>query len=434
MISSHLLSRSASRSALRITGVVAALAGLTLAGCKDSNSANSGTTGTTGTTGGTTSGTGGTTSGTGNAVTGDKIVVAEYGSFTGDQADFGIQTHNGIQLAIDEANAAGGIEHGGKKYQIELDKDDDKSQAPNAETVVKGLIDKYKPIAVLGEVASSASIAGGKVCEAAGIPMISPSSTRVDLTHGKNFLFRVCFNDAYQAAVVARFAIDGLKAHKVAILTNNEQAYSTGFRDEFKKAFTKYGGQIVMEQTYSAKDQDYRSQLTAIKAASPDAILIPGYYTDAGTIAKQAREMGIKTPLLGGDGWSSQQLFPIAGDGADNCYISDHMSTDDPKQAIQDFVKNYKAKFQKDPTSMSALGYDAAKLLIASLKTAKNLDSASVKDTIASTKDFDGVSGNITINAEHDAQKSAVILQIKNKKFNYFTTVPDPEKPLPPKS
>jgi branched-chain amino acid transport system substrate-binding protein len=417
MTSSHSLSRSA----VRLTGMVAVLAGLTLAGCKDSNSG--GATGAASNGGGSASG----------PITGDKIVVAEYGSFTGEQSDFGKQTHNGIQLAIDEVNAAGGVERDGKKYQIELDKDDDKSQAPNAETVVKGLIDKYKPIAVLGEVASSASIAGGKVCEAAGIPMITPSSTRVDVTHGKNFLYRVCFNDAYQAAVVARFAIDGLKAHRVAILTNNTQAYSTGFRDEFEKAFTRYGGQVIMKQTYAAADQDYRSQLTAIKAASPDAILIPGYYNDAGTIAKQAREMGIMVPLLGGDGWSSQQLFAIAGEGAENCYISDHMSIEDPKPAIQSFVKNYKTKFNSDPTSMSALGYDAANLLIASLKSAKTLDSAAVKDAIAATKNFDGVSGNITMNKDHDAEKSAVIIQIKNKKFNYYTTVPNPEQPLPAK-
>jgi branched-chain amino acid transport system substrate-binding protein len=416
MTSSH----SFTRAAFRLTGVFAALAGLTLAGCKDKDAQT-----TTGTPAGTTA------PGTASAsVSGDKIVVGEFGSFTGDQADFGNQTHDGIQLAIDETNAAGGIERDGKKYQLELDKDDDKSQAPNAETVVKGLIDKYQPIAILGEVASSASIAGGKVCEAKGVPMISPSSTRVDVTHGKNYLFRVCFIDSYQAAVVARFAYDGLKARKAAILTNNSQSYSTGFRDEFEKAFTRYGGQIIMKQTYAQNDQDYRSQLTAIKASSPDVILIPGYYNDAGTIAKQARELGITIPLLGGDGWSSQQLFPIAGDGAENCYFSDHMSVEDPKPLVQDFVKNYKAKFNADPTSMSALGYDAAKLLIASLKSAKALDHDSVKDAIAGTKNFDGVSGNITINKDHDAEKSAVIIQVKNKKFNYFTTVPDPEKPL----
>lgn len=392
---------------------------LALTGCKDKDDKPAGTSGAT-------TGTGGSS----GAVTGDKIVVGEFGSFTGEQADFGLQTHDGIQLAIDETNTAGGIERDGKKYQIELQKDDDKSQAPNAETVVKGLIDKYQPIAILGEVASSASIAGGKVCEEKGVPMISPSSTRVDVTHGKNFLFRVCFIDSYQAAVVARFAFDGLKARKVAMLTNNSQAYSTGFRDEFEKAFTRYGGQIIMKQTYSQNDQDYRSQLTAIKASSPDAILIPGYYNDAGTIAKQARELGIKVPLLGGDGWSSQQLFPIAGDGAENCYFSDHMSVKDPKPLVQDFVKNYKAKFNSDPTSMSALGYDAAKLLIASLKTAKTLDRTAVKDAIAGTKNFDGVSGNITINKYHDAEKSAVIIAVKNKQFEYFATVPDPEKPL----
>lgn len=416
MTSSH----NFAHAAVRLTGVFAALAGLTLTGCKDSTAPAG-----TGTNGGTSAP--GTTA---TSVSGDKIVVGEFGSFTGEQADFGNQTHDGIQLAIDETNAAGGVERDGKKYQIELQKDDDKSQAPNAETVVKGLIDKYQPIAILGEVASSASIAGGKVCEEKGVPMISPSSTRVDLTHGKNFLFRVCFNDAYQAAVVARFAYDGLKARKVAILTNNSQAYSTGFRDEFEKAFTRYGGKVIMKQTYAANDQDYRSQLTAIKAASPDAVLIPGYYTDAGTIAKQAREMGITIPLLGGDGWSSQQLFPIAGDGAENCYISDHVSMEDPKPAVQNFVKDYKAKFNTDPTSMSALGYDAAKLLIAALKSAKTLDHTAVKDAIATTRNFNGISGDITINKDHDAEKSAVIIQIKNKKFNYFTTVPDPEKPL----
>ncbi len=415
MTSSQMLSRAA----VRLSGVVIALTALTLAGCKD-DAPNAGAPGTSGASSGAA------------PTTGDKIVVAEYGSFTGEQSDFGKATHNGIQLAIDETNAAGGVERDGKKYQIELDQDDDKSQAPNAETVVKGLIDKYSPIAVLGEVASSASIAGGKVCEQAGVPMISPSSTRVDLTHGKNFLFRVCFTDAYQAAVVARFAIDGLKAKNVAILTNNSQAYSTGFRDEFEKAFTRYGGKVIVKQTYSANDQDYRSQLTAIKAANPDAILIPGYYNDAGTIAKQAREMDIKVPLLGGDGWSSQQLFPIAGDGSENCYISDHMSVQNPSPAVQSFVKAYKAKYNADPTSMSALGYDAAKLLIVSLKAAKTLDRTAVKDAIAATKDFPGVSGNITINKDHDAEKSAVILQIKNKQFNYYTTVPDPEKPLPP--
>ncbi len=414
MTSSHTFARTA----VRLTGVIAVLAGLTLAGCKESTTTTTPGATTTGSSGGATA-----------PISGDKIVVGEFGSFTGDQADFGIQTHDGIQLAIDETNAAGGVERDGKKYQIELDKDDDKSQAPNAETVVKGLIDKYQPLAVLGEVASSASIAGGKVCEEKGVPMISPSSTRVDVTHGKNFLFRVCFIDSYQAAVVARFAYDGLKARNVAILTNNSQSYSTGFRDEFEKAFTRYGGKIIMKQTYGA-EQDYRSQLTAIKASSPDAILIPGYYTDAGTIAKQARELGITVPLLGGDGWSSQKLFAIAGDGAANCYFSDHMSVEDPKPLVQDFVKNYKAKWNADPTSMSALGYDAAKLLIASLKSAKTLDHASVKDAIAGTTNFDGVSGNITIDKNHDAQKSAVIIQVKNNKFNYFTTVPDPEKTL----
>jgi branched-chain amino acid transport system substrate-binding protein len=363
-------------------------------------------------------------------VSGDQIFIAEYGSLTGPQADFGIQTHQGIQLAVDEVNASGGIDRDGKKYSIRLETDDDKSQAQSAETSVKRLIDEKNVTAILGEVASSASLAGGKVCQDKGVPMISPSSTNVDVTKGRDYVFRVCFLDSYQAAVVARWAIDGLKAKRVAVFTNKSQAYSTGFSTEFKKAFTKYGGQIVADQSYSQDDQDFRGALTAIKAANPDAILVPGYYNDAGSIVKQARDLGIKVPLMGGDGWSSSQLLTIGGEAVNGCYFSDHMSIKDPNPVVQDFAKNYKQKWNADPTSMSALGYDAAKILFAALKQSKSLDKKDIRDAIAQTKDFNGVTGKITINANHDADKSAVIIAVKNGAFDYAATIPDPDKPL----
>ncbi len=367
---------------------------------------------------------------------GDTIVIGEYGSLTGDSSSFGIQTDAGIKIAQDEINAAGGIENGGKKYKVEIAVEDDAGTTAGAETAVKRLIDEKHVTAMLGEVASSLSIAGGKICQQDGIPMISPSSTRDSVTQIGDDIFRVCFLDSYQAAVDARFAIDGLKAKKAAVFTNKDQAYSTGFRDEFTKAFVKYGGTIVMQQTYSQDDPDYRAQLTALKASNPDVILVPGYYKDASTVVKQARELGITIPLLGGDGWSAAELLKFGGKAMDGCYFSDHMSISDPKPIVQQFVNAYKTKFgsdskmQKEPSTMAALGYDAAKIMFEAIARAKSLNKNDIRDAIAATKDYVGVTGNITINKDRNADKSAVIIAIKDGKFTYQCTVPNPDLPL----
>ena len=361
---------------------------------------------------------------------GDEIVIGEYGSLTGSEADFGIQTDEGIQLAVEETNAEGGIEVGGKKLKVRLEKEDDQSEAPKAETAVKRLIDEKNVIALLGEVASGNSLAGGKVAQEKGVPMISPSSTNEKVTKGRDYVFRVCFLDSYQAAVVARFARDGVKASTAAIFTNKAQPYSVGFSDEFKKAFTRYGGKIVAEKSYSPTDQDFTGALTAIKESKPDVILVPGYYSDAGSIAKQARSLGIKVPLLGGDGWDSQKLFEIGGDAVNGCYFSNHVSVKDPRPVVQNLVKKYKDKYHKEPGALAALGHDAAMLLFDSIKRANSLDKKAIRDAIAQAKDFDGVSGKITINSERNADKSAVIIAVKNKSFEYEATVPDPEKPM----
>jgi len=395
--------------------------GIAMVGCKDDKSAPSGGNG---------SSTAPTTTGSGQTPTGDKIIIGEYGSFTGDQSEFGTSTDEGVKLAVDETNAAGGIEQGGKKYQVQLETEDDESNADKAVTAVKRLIDEKNVSAIIGEVASKISLAGGAVCQDKGVPMISPSSTNVAVTQNRDYVFRVCFLDSYQAAVVARWAIDGLKAKRVAVYTNKSESYSKGFADEFKKAFTRYGGTIVSDRTYAGADTDFSGALTAIKDSHPDAILIPGYYKDAGTIAKQARSLGITVPLLGGDGWSANKLFQIGGDAVNGCYISDHMSLKDPKPVVQSFVSHFKDKYHHDPTSMSALGYDAAKILFDSIKRSKSLDKKDIRDAIAQTKDFDGVTGNITINAERNADKSAVIIAIKNGAFDYAATIPNPEQTL----
>jgi len=419
------VARGCQRLAAAATAII--LVPMALMGCKDKK----------------TGGTPGAPSSTGEKApstqaSGDTIVIGEYGSMTGDNSSFGIQNDAGVKIAVDEVNAAGGVTVAGKKYKIDIKLEDDQSKSENAETAVKRLIDQQNVTAIIGEVASSCSIAGGNICQRSGVPMISPSSTNIKVTQIGDFIFRVCFLDSYQAAVDARFAIDpnGLNAKKAAIFTNKDQSYSTGFRDEFEKAFTKYGGTIVAKQTYSDKDNDYRGQLTALKAASPDVILVPGYYKDASTIAKQARELGINVPLLGGDGWSDSKLLELGGKAVDGCYFSDHMSIKDPKPVVQEFVKAYKAKYasdtkmEKEPSTMAALGYDDAKILFAALTRSKSLDKKDIRDAIAATSGYQGVTGSITINKDRNADKSAVIIAVKNGSFDYRATVPNPDQPL----
>ena len=398
--------------------------GLFTAGCKDSNpNANNGAP---------PSGTPATSSGTASSGGGSgEITIGEYGSLTGSEANFGHSTDEGMRLAVEERNAAGGLDMGGKKVKINFPAtEDDASDAPKAETAVKRLIDDKGVIAILGEVASSNSLAGGKVCQARGIPMISPSSTNEKVTQIGDYIFRVCFLDSYQAAVVARFAKDGLKAQRAAIFTNKSQTYSVGFSDEFEKAFTKYGGQIVAKQSYSPTDQDFSGALNSIKNANPDVILVPGYYSDAGSIVKQARSLGITKPILGGDGWDGEDLFKIGGSAVEGCYFSDHMAINDPRPKVQNFVKAYQAKYNKVPLSLAALGYDAANLLMDAIQTAKSTDKKAIRDAIAATKSFDGVTGQINIDANRNAQKSAVIIAVKNGKFNYEATIANPDQPM----
>lgn len=383
-------------------------------GCKDKNTG-----------GGSTAGSGGgnrpAATATGNSVTGDTIPVGEYASLTGSTATFGTETHQGISLAIDAANAAGGVN--GKK--ITLVTLDDASRPEQAQTVVTKLCTDNKVVAVLGEVASTRSMRGGAICQKYGVPMISPSSTNPKVTSIGNDVFRVCFTDDFQAAVDAHFAHDqGWK--QMSVFTDIKNDYSTGFAKYFTDEYKKLGDSIAGEQSYQEGDTDFRAQLATLKGQNPQAILIPGYYTEVGTIARQARDAGLKVPLLGGDGWDSPQLVPGAGGpgGAlEGCFFSDHyFSVDLPDPAVQAFVKAYKARFNANPDALAALGYDAANLLVDAMKRAKTLDSAGIRQAIAETKDFPGVTGKITIDADGNARKAAVILQIVGDKFKVFKT------------
>ena len=350
---------------------------------------------------------------------GDEIVVGEYGSLTGTTATFGQSTDNGIKLAFDEINAAGGVL--GKKLRVIVE--DDRSQPEEAATAVTKLINQNHVVAVLGEVSSSRSLAAAPICQSNKIPMISPSSTNPRVTQIGDYIFRVCFIDPFQGLVMAKFAANTLKLKKVAILVDVRNDYSVGLQTFFRQNFRQLGGEIVAEQSYSEGDSDFKAQLTQIKAANPEAIYVPGYYTEVATIARQSRELGMTMPLLGGDGWDSPRLFEIGGDALNGCYLSNHYSVDDPSPAIQKFVGDYRGKYKEVPDALAALGYDAARILADAITRAGSTGSDKIRDALAATKDFPGVTGKITINAERNAIKPAVILRIENGKFVYVETV-----------
>jgi branched-chain amino acid transport system substrate-binding protein len=348
----------------------------------------------------------------------DEIPVGEYASLTGGSASFGQSSHKGTALAIDEINAAGGVL--GKK--IKLITEDDQSQAGQPATIVRKLISQDKVVAVLGEVASSKSLEAAPICQQSKIPMISPAATNPKVTETGDYVFRVCFIDPFQGTVMAKFALSkGWK--KVALLTDVKQDYSVGLAEFFVKYFTANGGEIVKEQKYSTGDKDFKPQLTSIKAAKPDAIFIPGYYGEVSLIAKQARLLGLKVPLLGGDGWVGDSLLKVAGNSLDGSFFSCHFSADDKSPKVQEFVQKYKAKYGAVPDDMAALGYDSAVILAEAIKRAGTTDADKLRDAIRDTKEHDGITGKITLDAQRNASKPAVILAIDHGGFKFEQTV-----------
>jgi len=351
------------------------------------------------------------------------IKVGIYGDLSGQTSSFGQSTKNGALMAIDEINAAGGIN--GRK--IEWIMEDDQGQPAQAATVVTKLINQDGVHAILGEVASTNSLAAAPKAQEAKIPMITPSSTNPKVTQVGDYIFRVCFTDDFQGAVAAKFATNTLKAKKAAVLGDFNSDYSKGMTQYFEKEFLGAGGQIVERQTYTQTDSDFKGQLTAIRATSPDVIFVPGYYGQVGVIAKQAKELGIAAPLLGGDGWDGPPLWDLGGASLNGSYMVNHYSIDDPSPAIQKFVADYKQRYAGvNPDAIAALAYDAMNVLADALKRAGTTEPAKLRDAIAQTKGFSGVTGAITINESRDAVKPAVVFELRDKKFVYKETIQPP--------
>ena len=367
----------------------------------------------------------------------NELLIGEYGSLTGTTATFGISTKNGIELFIDNVNSSGGI--AGTPIRVIVE--DDQSKPEEAATAVNKLVDQDQVIAVLGEVASSRSMAAAPICQQAGVPMISPSSTNPKVTEIGDYIFRVCYIDPFQGQMIAKSAKETLGFTRAAVLRDTKNDYSVGLANFFSEAFQALGGTIVADEAYGEGDQDFKAQLTVIKSKRPQVLVVPGYYTEVGLIARQARELGLDVPLLGGDGWDSDRLIEIGQTALEGSSFINHYFPGDPNPAVQRFVSAYRGRYNGTPDALAALGYDAAGVLVAALNALQQESPASFKallgprneaqkearaklrEKIAATKDFPGVAGRITLDASRNAVKPAMLIGIKDGKYHLVAAV-----------
>ena len=348
------------------------------------------------------------------------IEIGYFGDLTGPTFNFGQSAINGVLMAASEVNQSGGIN--GRKIDIVIE--DDKGSPEEAARLTAKLIDQDKVVAIIAGGTSGNSRAAAPKAQASHIPLISPSSTDPAVTQTGNYIFRACFVDTFQGEVMASFAFNTLKAKKAAILTDFNSPYSKGLTDYFKLSFGRLGGSIVSEQTYTQGDADFKGQLSTIRSAEPDVIYIPGYYGDVALIAKQARMIGLTQPLLGGDGWDAPELWQIGGDALNGAYISTHYSADNPSPEIQQFVGFYKQRYSNLlPDAHAALAYDAARILFAAIARAGSTDGDKLREALAQTKDFNGVTGVISMDANRNAVKPAVVLKLEDLKSIYQETI-----------
>ncbi len=347
----------------------------------------------------------------------DKIKIGVILSMTGGTAAFGQQTWTGIQTGQDIRSTVLG-----KKVElILLDNKSDKIESANA---AQRLIQKEKVVGIIGDVASSNSLAIAPIAEDGHIPHISPASTNPIVTQNRKYVFRACFIDPFQGEVMAKFAHSNLKAKTAAVLTDIGQDYSVGLSNAFGKTFTSLGGQIISRVNYQSGDQDFTAQLTTIKQLNPDVIAIPGYYTEIALIAKQARELGIKATLIAGDGAEAPELTKIGGKSVEGLYYTTHF---DEKAVLtplgKQYVEIFRKKYNRAPDALGALGADAYLIMLDAIEKAGSTNPEKIRDAIERTKDFQAVTGNITIDQHHNAVKGVVVREVKGDEFVYISSV-----------
>jgi branched-chain amino acid transport system substrate-binding protein len=352
------------------------------------------------------------------------IKIGLVAPLTGDVKTFGESTRNGFMMAVDEANAQGGVD--GKQIRTYIS--DDKNDPTEAANAGSKLINQDGAKLIVGSVSSKCSIPLSQICEDAGAVMITPTSTNPRVTvrddgSRKEFIFRACFIDPFQGRVAAKFALENLGARTAAILYDVGNDYVKGLAEFFRDNFVEGGGQVLVYESYQKDDTDFSALLTKVKQAAPDILYIPDYYNKVGLISKQARQIGIESVLMGGDGWDSPEMIKIAGDAIDGGYFTNHYSPDDPRPEVQDWVRKYEARFGEKPDALATLGYDATVLLITAVKNAGSDDPVAVRDALQNIKGAKTVSGSITFDEWGNPIKSAVILKYTKTGQEYVATV-----------
>lgn len=325
---------------------------------------------------------------------------------TGQVAQYGIAVENAVKLAVDEANAAGGI----NGQQIELISYDNKADAAESINIFNRLVDQDEIVALVGPVISSTSLAVGPLAEEKGIPMISPTATNLNVTVGLDYVFRACYIDPYQGGTVAKFANENLSATKAAILYNSGDDYSTGLAEAFKATFEEAGGTVTDYEGYTADDKDFKAVLTKIKANGPEVLFVPDYYNTVGLIAGQVKEVGLDVVMLGGDGWDDVQKE--YADVVEGSFFANHYAADDPAEIVQNFISAYQGAYNGEtPNALAALGYDAAKIMINAIATAGSTDGEAIKEALKAT-DMDAVAGRITFDENGDPLKAISMIKV----------------------
>lgn len=359
---------------------------------------------------------GGPSGATGSAA---PIRIGEFSSLTGREAGLGQYTHLGVQLALEEINAAGGV----LGRPLELVAEDTRSQAGEAATAVHKLLRRDRVAALIGESASGRCLEGAPLAQQAGVPLVSPAATHPRVTEIGDCIFRVCFTDPFQGTLMARFARETLGVQRAGLLVDTAATYSVGLASFFRRHFEAGGGTIAAEQRFSGGDKDFRAQLTALKAAGVGAIFAPSYYGDGGLILRQARQLGFAGPMLGGDGWEAPELVGVAGTAADGAFFPVHFSLEDPAGRTREFGRRFEARFGRSPTGVSALGYDALQLIADAIRRAGSAEPAAIRAALAATRGFEGLTGRIELDDAREVRKPAAIIEVRGGRFTFLRMV-----------
>ncbi|MBA7472692.1 Leucine-, isoleucine-, valine-, threonine-, and alanine-binding protein [subsurface metagenome] len=346
------------------------------------------------------------------------IKIGGVACLTGAAATYGASTRNGCRLAFDDVNDLGGVDIGGEKYLIHYIFEDDQGSPEVAANAFRKLIDQDEVYAILGSVMSSCTLAGAPIAQDSGVPVISPTSTAVQVTRTGDYIFRSCFLDPFQGAVVATFSYEDLKAKTAAVIFDNANDYTKGLAEAFRESFEKLGGKVVAYESFTeeSKTVDFSAQLTNIRSANPDVIFLDAYYSAASLMAKQARSLGITVPFVGADGWESAEFTKLGGEAVEGGHFCTHYSPNDPRPLVQNFVKKYTEIYGETPDSLATLAYDAALILLDSLNRAGSFDRAAIRDAIMATN-LECVSGVITFDEYGDPIKKAAMIKVENGEF-----------------